>query len=140
MLQIWQWNRQLVSQWELIQHHFGQIFFYRSICDIYPKQLGLKIKHQGSLYYVVEPLYISYWIKKILSFFSCKEDSYRKQYSSKYYYSAIKSEFLRIAYSTLRLNDFISKVKELLEHIKQQGFKRGTTGTSLRKITFSSAK
>ena len=50
------------------------------------------------------------------------------------FYSAIKGEFLRIARSTLCLRDFIPKAKELLERMKQQGSKRGTTGTSLRNI------
>ena len=48
---------------------------------------------------------------------------------------AKKGDFLRISFSTLSLRDFIPKAKELLERMKQQGFKRGTTGTtSLRKI------
>ena len=50
------------------------------------------------------------------------------------FYSAIKGGFLRIASSTLCLRDFISKTKDLLEHMKQQGSKSGNTGTSLRKI------
>ena len=50
------------------------------------------------------------------------------------FYSLIKDEFLRIVRSTLCFRDFIPKAKELLERMKQQGSKRGTTGTSLRKI------
>ena len=46
----------------------------------------------------------------------------------------MKAEFLRIARPTLCLRNFIPKAKELLERIKQQVSKRGTTGTCLRKI------
>ena len=46
---------------------------------------------------------------------------------------AIKGKFLRTARSALYLRDFIPKAKELLEHMKQQGFKPGATGTSLKK-------
>ena len=49
------------------------------------------------------------------------------------FYSAIKSEFLRIARSTLCFRDFIPKAKELLERMKQ-GSKCDATGTSLKKI------
>ena len=49
------------------------------------------------------------------------------------FYSAIKCDFLNIACSTLCLWDFIPKGKELLEHMKQQGSKRGTADTFLRK-------
>ena len=42
---------------------------------------------------------------------------------------AVKGEFLKIARSTLCLRDFIPKAKDLLERMKQQGFKRGTKGT-----------
>ena len=47
------------------------------------------------------------------------------------FYSAIKGEFLKISCSTL---DFISKTKELLEGMKQQVSKCGTTGTFLKNI------
>ena len=50
------------------------------------------------------------------------------------FYSAIKGGFLRIASSTLCLRDFISKAKDLLEHMKEQGSKSVNTGTSSRKI------
>lgn len=49
-------------------------------------------------------------------------------------FSAIKDEFFRIACSTLRLRSFIPKAQELLERMKQQSSKRGTTCTYLRKI------
>ena len=50
------------------------------------------------------------------------------------FHSAIKGEFLRIARSTLCLWGFTPKAKELLERMKQQGSKRCTTATSLRKV------
>ena len=48
------------------------------------------------------------------------------------FYSAIKGDFLRNARSTLCLRNCIPKAKELLERMKQQGSKHGTTGISLR--------
>ena len=50
------------------------------------------------------------------------------------FYLAVEGEFLRTAPSTLYLRDFVNKAKELLEGMKQQGSKRGTTGTPLRKL------
>ena len=49
------------------------------------------------------------------------------------FYSAIKGQFLGTVCSIICLKDFMSKAKELLERIKQQCSKRGTTGTSLIK-------
>ena len=46
--------------------------------------------------------------------------------SQNIFYSAIKGEFLIIVHSTLRPRDFIANAKQLLERIKQQGFKCGT--------------
>ena len=45
----------------------------------------------------------------------------------------IESNIPQNARSTLYPRVFILKAKELLEHMKQQGFKRGTTTTFLRK-------
>ena len=50
------------------------------------------------------------------------------------FYSAIKGEFLRIARSTLFLEDFIPKCIELLSRMKMQGSKFAPTIKSLRKI------
>ena len=49
-------------------------------------------------------------------------------------YSAIMGKFLRISSLTLCPRDFTPMAKELLERMKQQDSKRGTTGTFLRKI------
>ena len=50
------------------------------------------------------------------------------------FYSTTKGNFLRIVCLNLYLRDFIPKAKRLLECMKPQGSKPGTTGTSLRKI------
>ena len=44
------------------------------------------------------------------------------------FYWAVKCEFLRIAFSTLWPRNFIPKAKDLVECMKQQGSKHGTTG------------
>ena len=47
------------------------------------------------------------------------------------FYSAIKGEFLRISCSTLCLNDFIAKTKELLKCMQIQSSKGNKTNASL---------
>ena len=50
------------------------------------------------------------------------------------FYSAIKGEFLRIARSTLLINDLVPKAKELLKRMESQGSRSVPTKRSLRKI------
>ena len=49
------------------------------------------------------------------------------------FYSAIKREFLRNAYSTLCLKVFVRKVKQLLQGMKQKDSKSGIACYSLGK-------
>ena len=56
------------------------------------------------------------------------------------FYLAIKGGFSRTASSFLCLRDFIPNSKELLERMKQQGPKRATISTSLRKIILAHPK
>ena len=49
-------------------------------------------------------------------------------------YSAIKSEFLRLASSTLHLVDFIPEAKELLGPMKQEGSQCKLTNSVIRKL------
>ena len=53
---------------------------------------------------------------------------------SNIFYSAIVGEFLRIGRSTLKLEDFIPKAKELLMRMKNQGSEINRTKRALRKI------
>ena len=46
-----------------------------------------------------------------------------------------KGEFLRIARLALSLNDFVAKVKELLNLVEIQDSKRNKTNNSLKKIS-----
>ena len=81
--------------------------FIRTNCEIYSEKPELKVEYRGRRATFLNPF----------SIFNCKNASYRKQYPTKYFYSAIKVEFLRIARSALCLIDFIPKDKELLEHM-----------------------
>lgn len=58
-------------------------------------------------------------------------------FSRTIFYSTIKSEVLRIACSTLFLDDFIPKSKVLLNCMKSQGVKSIPTKRALRKIILS---
>ena len=49
--------------------------------------------------------------------------------------STTKGEFLRIARLALSLNDFVAKVKELLNLVEIQDSKRNKTNNSLKKIS-----
>ena len=50
------------------------------------------------------------------------------------FYSALVGEFLRIARSTLRLNDFTPKAKNLIERMRKQGADTRTSQRFLRRI------
>jgi len=53
---------------------------------------------------------------------------------SSIFYSALKGEFLRIARSTLQLDDFIPKASDLLIRMNKQGARNDITCRSLYKI------
>lgn len=70
----------------------------RSFCDIYPKDLGMKVQHQGHYVtflnsdtaikegtFIVFIVYLKYSIKEFVSLFNCENASYRKQNLSKYF-------------------------------------------------------
>ena len=117
--------------------------FEKSTCDIYSKELQLKVEHRDD-HATILNLNITIKVGTFIYKLFDKRDSFpfsiarmphiESNILQTIFYSKVKLEFLRIACSTLCLRDFIPKAKELLERMKQQATKRGTTGTSLRKI------
>ena len=110
----------------------------KSIFDIYPKELEVKVGHQGDHatflnldLSIKEGTFIYKLFDKRDSFsFSSLRMSHKKSnIPQNIFYSATKGDFLRIYCSALCLRDFIPKAKEIIERTKQQGFKRCTTGT-----------
>ena len=110
----------------------------RSLCEIYRKELELKVEHQGdnatflNLDTTIKEgtfIYKLFDKRDSCSFSIVRMSHIERNIPENIFHSVMKDEFLRITRSTLCLRDF----KGLLEHMKHQGFKRGTTGTSLRK-------
>ena len=117
--------------------------FERSVCEIYPKELELKVEHQGdhatflNLDITIKEgtfIYKLFDKRGSFPFPGVRMPHIESNIPQNIFYLAIKGEFLKIAHSTLWLRDFKPKAKELLGCMKQQGSKRSTMGTFLRKI------
>ena len=114
--------------------------FVRSICDIYPTELELKVEHQGDHDAKFLNLDITTEEGTFIYKLSDKRDSIlfsivriphiESNIPQNVFHSAIKGECLRIARSTLCLRDSITKAKELLEQMKQQRFKKNNISSS----------
>ena len=120
--------------------------FGKSICEIYLKDLELKVEHQHDHatflnldITIKEGTFIYKLSDKRSSFFFLivRMPHIENNIPQNIFYSAIKVEFLRIARSTLYFRDFAPKAKVLLKRMKQQSSKRGIRGTSLRKTILS---
>ena len=117
--------------------------FGRSYLDIYPKELELKIEHQGEH---ASFLNLDITIKEGIFVYKLfdKRDSFPfsivrmphvdSNIPKNIFYSAMKGEFLRIARSTLLLTDLIPKCKDLLARMKLQGSTSFLTKRALRKV------
>ena len=117
--------------------------FGRSYRDIYPDELDLKLEHSGSY---ASFLNLDINIRNGLFVYKLfdKRDSFpfsivRMPYMSSnipdnIFYSAMVGEFLRIARSTLLLQDFLPKARELVARLKKQGANQHTSIRQLRKI------
>ena len=117
--------------------------FGKSFLDIYPSELELKVENQGNH---ATFLNLDITIKDGIFTYKLydKRDDFpfnivRMPYSDSnipqtIFYSALKGEFLRIARSTLYLQDFIPKASELLTRMKKQGATNNVTCKSLKRI------
>ena len=120
--------------------------FGKACLEIYPKELELKVEHQGTHACFLN-LDISVLDNMFVYKLYDKRDSFPfsivrmphidSNIPQNIFYSSIKGEFLRIARSTLLVDDLIPKAKELLKRMELQGSRSITTKRSLRKIILS---
>ena len=120
--------------------------FGRSYLDIYPQELELKVEHQGT-----HACFLNLDISILDNMFVYKLYDKRDDFPfsivrmphidsnipQNIFYSAMKGEFLRIARSTLFIQDFLPRAKELLRRMHSQGSRSAPTKHSLRKIIIS---
>ena len=111
--------------------------------DIYPSELELKVEHSGShasflnLYITIrEGIFVYRLFDKRDDFpFSIVRMPYvSSNIPESIFYSAMVGEFLRIARSTLLFTDFLSKARELIHRLKNQGAVQHTSTRHLRRI------
>ena len=117
---------------------FGRVFK-----DIYPDELELKVEHFGQ-HATFLNLDITILDNKFVYKLYDKRDAFPfhivrmphkcSNIPQNIFYSALVGEFLRIARSTLLLQDFIPKAKDLLERMRKQGAQSRLTQRFLRKI------
>ena len=117
---------------------FGRI--YR---DIYPEELELKQEHSGEhadfLCLDIRKednifVYKLYDKRDAFPFSIVRMPHITSNIPQSIFYSALVGEFLRIARSTLKFNDFTPKAKNLIERMKRQGAVTRTSQRFLRKI------
>ena len=117
---------------------FGQVYK-----EIYPEELELKLEHTGShasflnLDVTIEEgrfVYKLFDKRDAFPFSIVRMPHMESNIPSSIFYSALVGEFLRIARSTLRLEDFIPKAKELVDRMLKQGAQVGAVRRSLNKI------
>ena len=119
-------------------HLFGDIYK-----DIYPEELELKLEHSGSHASFLN-LDITIREGKFVYKLFDKRDAFPfsivrmphidSNIPKCIFYSALVGEFLRIARSTLMLEDFLDKARQLIQRMKTQGAKRNKTYRNLQKI------
>ena len=117
--------------------------FGKSFLSIYPSELELKVEHHGTH---ATFLNLDISIKDNIFVYKLydKRDDFNfsivrmpfadSNIPSSIFYSALKGEFLRIARSTLQLDDFIPKASDLLIRMNKQGARNDITCRSLYKI------
>ena len=111
--------------------------------DIYPEELELKVEHSGTHasflsldITIIEDMFVYKLFDKRDDFpFSIVRMPYiDSNIPESIFYSAFVGEFLRIARSTLLLDDFKSKAKHLCQRMHSQGANRDITKRNIHKI------
>jgi len=117
---------------------FGEIYK-----DIYPEELELKLEHSGlhasflNLDITIlegEFVYKLFDKRDAFPFSIVRMPFIDSNIPESIFYSALVGEFLRIARSTLKLEDFLIKAKHLCKRMANQGAKRYLTERNIRKI------
>ena len=117
--------------------------FGKSYKDIYPEELDLKIEHHGqhasflSLdINIIENqfIYKLYDKRDAFPFSIVRMPHIGSNIPKNIFYSALVGEVLRIARSTLMLEDFIPKAKDVISRMNAQGAHHFTSKRHIRKI------
>ena len=111
--------------------------------DIYPEELELKLEHSGrhaSFLNLDISICEGVFVYKLFDkrddfpFSIVRMPHIDSNIPESIFYSALVGEFLRIARSTLLINDFIAKAKDLCQRMLRQGGNANKTNQRLRKI------
>ena len=111
--------------------------------DIYPEELELKLEHSGTHasflnldITINEGIFVYKLFDKrdAFPFSIVRMPHMDSNIPESIFYSALVGEFLRIARSTLLLDDFKGKAKVLCQRMLSQGANRGITKRNLQKI------
>ena len=117
--------------------------FGRSYHNIYPEELELKVEHQGQHasflnldINIVDGRFVYKLYDKRDTFPFCivRMPHIQSNIPSNIFYSALVGEFLRVARSTLLVEDFIPKAKDLLNRMNSQGANQYLSQRHLTKI------
>ena len=117
---------------------FGEIYN-----EIYPEELELKLEHSGSHASFLnlditilegEFVYKLFNKRDAFPFSIVRLPFINSNIPESIFYSALVGEFLRIARSTLKLDDILIKAKDLCKRMENQGAKRYLTERNIRKI------
>ena len=117
--------------------------FGKSYREIYPEELELKVEHHGhhasflSLdINIIDDrfVYKLYDKRDAFPFFIVRMPHLQSNIPKNIFYSALIGEILRIARSTMLLEDFIPKAKDLIDRMISQGAKPFLSKRHLRKI------
>ena len=117
--------------------------FGTSCDDIYPEELVLKVEHQGTHasflnldINIVDGrfIYKLYDKRDDFPFFIVRMPHMTSNIPCSIFYSALVGEFLRIACSTLLLEDFVPKARNLVQRMTKQGGQENVSTKHITKI------
>ena len=117
--------------------------FGRVCKDIYPEELELKVEHSGThatflnLDISIEEGVFVYKLfdkRDAFPFYIVRMPHMCSNIPQQIFYSSLVGEFLRIAMSTLRIEDFLPKAKDLILRMSRQGARNHVSIRFLRKI------
>ena len=117
--------------------------FSKSHKDIYPKELDLKVEHHGQHASFLnldinitnnQFVYKLYDKRNAFPFSIVRMPHLESNIPRNIFYSALVGEVLRIVRSTLKLEDFIPKAKDVIKRMNTQGAHPFTSKRHIRKL------